>query len=155
MLFNAQNMVVGVASCSTILLSSSLAFAQVTPAPNSASTDFLADRIVGQVDPAESIDVMVKNSTAAVLYVGFSGGSHIRLEPIDETTVSFDAAPVNLFIYTFGGHLSIEYSTTIAANTIQVEVIPKNSPMPVPVGMPPVPGDNALNVNPSGTVYIY
>lgn len=155
MRFNVRNLMVGVASCSVILLGSNLAIAQTIPAPSSNSTDFLSDRVVGRVNPDQSIDVMVRNSTDAILYVGFAGGSHVQLEPNDDTTISFDEAPVNLFIYASGENLETEYRATIAGNTICVEVVPKNDQIPPSPGTPPIPGDNALNINPSGTVYIY
>lgn len=155
MRFNVRSFIVGIASCSVLLLGSNLAVAQTTPAPNSTSTDFSSDRVVGRVNPEQSIDVMVRNNTSSILYVGFSGGSHIQLEPNDDTTVSFDEAPINLFIYASGENLETEYRTTIAGNTICVEVIPKADQISPSPGTPPIPGDNALNINPSGTVYIY
>jgi hypothetical protein len=69
-----------------------------------------------------------------------------KIEPKEKTTASFESVPVSLFVYPFAQNVSTKYNTTISGNTISVEVVPLNSV---------TPGEGAINVNPSGTVYIF
>ena len=103
-------------------------------------------RTLGTVDPAEPIDIVVTNRTTVPLGVGFAGGANLEVVPGDEAKLTFDATPVNLFIYSLGQNTSLRYRTTVEDNTITAEVRSITSV---------APGDASLNVDGAGTVYIY
>ena len=103
-------------------------------------------RTVGAVDPAEPIDLLVTNSLAVPLGVGFSGGANLEVAPGDTAKVSFAAAPINLFVYPLASDVSLRSVVAIDGNTINAQIIPRTSD---------APGDATLNVDGDGTVYIY
>jgi hypothetical protein len=146
MRLSIRNLLVGMASCSAVILCTNLAVSQMAPAPRPTSPSAAPGRTVGQVDRSKPIDVMVMNNTSAPLSVGFSGGAKIKIDPKEKTTVSFESVPVSLFVYPFAQNVSTKYNTTISGNTISVEVVPLNSV---------TPGEGSINVNRSGTVYIF
>ncbi|PSN15530.1 hypothetical protein C7293_06755 [filamentous cyanobacterium CCT1] len=103
-------------------------------------------RTVGEVDPAEPIEIVVTNSTTVPLGVGFAGGANLEIAPGDEAKLTFAAAPVNLFIYPLAQETSLRNRVAIEDNTISAEVQSITSV---------APGDASLNVDGAGTVYIY
>lgn len=142
---NLPKIVGGVLSVSAIVLSANLAVTQTTPTIRQI-TQNINVKTVGKVDPSQTIDVIITNNTSATLAAGFSGGSKVKIDPKDKTTVSFTDVPVNLFIYSFGENVNTKYNTKISGNTITVEVVAIDRT---------TVGDNSLNVYRSGAVYIY
>ena len=142
---NLPKIVGGVLSVSAIVLSTNLAVTQTTPTIRQITQNTNV-KTVGKVDPSQDIDVIITNNTSTTLAPGFSGGSKVKIEPKDKTTVSFTDVPVNLFIYSFGENVNTKYNTTISGNTITVEVVAIDRT---------TVGDNSLNVYRSGAVYIY
>lgn len=142
---NLPKIVGGVLSVSAIVLSANLAVTQTTPTLRQI-TQNTSVKNVGKVDPSQTIDVIITNNTSTTLAAGFSGGSKVKIEPKNKTTVSFTDVPVNLFIYSFGENVNTKYNTTISGNSINVEVVAIDRT---------TVGDNSLNVYRSGAVYIY
>ncbi len=144
---NLRFALVGVLSCGAMLWHTDLATAQIRPVlrrPVVPATS--AVRTVGEVDPAAPIDIVVTNSLAVPLGIGFAGGANVEVAPADTTKVSFATVPINLFLYPLAQDASIRSRVAIADNTITVEVVPITSV---------APGDASLNVDGAGTVYIY
>lgn len=101
---------------------------------------------VGQIDPAETVEIIVTNSLPGDLGIGFSGGPNVELNPGEEVTVSFASVPLSLFIYPFDREISIQQSIGIEENTIFVEVLEIDDA---------APGDLSINVDRGGNVYIF
>jgi hypothetical protein len=100
----------------------------------------------GSIDPNEMVKVEVMNDTSLALYAGISGGSRVELAPQGKTTFQFDSTPINVFVYPAITEAILKYETSVTDNTIEVMVTQTS-------GDPP--GDEAINVDPAGDVYIF
>lgn len=135
----------GLALCSTVLPYATMVVAQVEPVRQGLGQAPPSVRMIGQVNPSSTVDVVVTNDTSATLGVGFSGGANVKIEPGEKATVSFAVAPANLFIYPFRQSAGTKYNVTLSGNTMNVQVTPMKTV---------ASGDSALNVSRSGMVYV-
>jgi hypothetical protein len=128
-----------------LLLPVTLAEAQLR-SPRRSVTPSSLPNTVGQIDPAETVEIIVTNSLPGDLGIGFSGGPNVELDPGEEVTVSFATVPLSLFIYPFDREVSIQQTIGIEENTIFVEILDTNDV---------APGDLSINVDRGGSVYIF
>ncbi len=103
-------------------------------------------RVVGQVDPAEPIEIVINNVLAVPLGIGFAGGANVEVAPGEAAKLVFTTVPVNLFIYPLGQGVSVRSQIDITDNTITADLVPLTSV---------APGDIALNIDGAGMVYLY
>lgn len=101
---------------------------------------------IGQINPNESVTMTIVNGTSFPLFAGISGGTRVELEQGDSTNFTFDATPINVFVYPAGQGASLKYSTTIRDNTITVQVTQVAGD---------TPGDGTINIRPSGSIYVF
>ena len=143
-------LILGILASSIIALGISGVDAQVRPVLGQSTIPTSSQvRDVGRVDPAAPIEVIVVNNMSSNLGIGFSGGPKITVEPGDKDMVTFpsESAPLNLFIYPLVGRKkSIKYNVTLTGNTITLEAVGIDG-----IGL----GDNSLNVDLEGNVYIF
>jgi hypothetical protein len=100
----------------------------------------------GTVNPTESVKVTVKNNTSIPLYSAISGGSSVELAQQGSTTFIFGSTPINVFVYPASGEASLKFDTSVQGNIVTVQVSQTSGD---------TPGDGAINIRPSGQVYIY
>lgn len=136
----------GVISCGAMLWHADLATAQVRVIIRPIVPAATTVRIVGEVDPTEPIDIVITNVLAVPLGIGFAGGANVEVAPDETAKLTFTTVPVNLFVYPLASGMSIRSRVTIEDNTISASVLPLTSV---------APGDVTLNVDGSGTVYVY
>jgi hypothetical protein len=103
-------------------------------------------RTVGQVDPAEPIEIVINNVLTGPLGIGFAGGANVEVAPGESAKLVFTTVPVNLFVYPLGQEASVRSQIDIDGNTITADIMPLTSV---------APGDISLNIDGAGLVYIY
>lgn len=141
--------IISLAFLGSLLLTSQIAEAQTRPIPRIPRNSLPASSLpntVGQIDPAEPIDIVVTNGLTGALRLGFSGGPNVELDPGEAVVVSFPIVPVNLFLYPAGQEISTQQNIMIDENTIMVEVVETEDV---------APGDGSINIDRAGHVYIF
>ncbi len=117
------------------------------PQPNSP---LVAQKVpvgtVGRIAPNKPVRLVVQNGTPAALFAGISGGSRVELPVSGSNAFVFDSTPVNVFVYPAGTAMSLKYATTISGNTVTVRVTQVGGDNP---------GDGSININTSGSVYVF
>ncbi|MBE9227243.1 hypothetical protein IQ264_17595 [Phormidium sp. LEGE 05292] len=145
MRFRSMSVLIGIAALSTGILPVTIISA--TPKPHSA---ILAQSVpvgnVGKINPAQPIKMTVVNSTSIPLFAGISGGTRVELAPQNKNTFIFDSTPINVFVYPAEGSASLKYKTTTEGNTVNIQVTQVGGV---------TPGDGAINIRPSGAIYVF
>jgi hypothetical protein len=145
MRFQILSVLLGVATLSagTFPIAGTIATPQPTPI---SVTQNVTVGTVGQVSPNRTIRIVVLNNTSAALFAGISGGSRVELPRGANTAFAFDSTPINIFIYPAVREISLKYNTTVRGNTVTVQVTQVGGD---------TPGDGSVNINRSGSVYVF
>ncbi|MGE5656930.1 MAG: hypothetical protein ACM37W_09965 [Actinomycetota bacterium] len=101
---------------------------------------------VGQVSTQGAVRLVVMNQTSVALFAGISGGTRVEVTPQGKSIFVFDSTPINVFVYPAQEPISLKFETSVRANIVTVQVSQIND-------YPP--GDSAINIRPSGDIYVY